>query len=479
VVGGRYPLRVERHLGRLVDALLPGVITTTPHARSYALHTLVWAEAAERSLDHAAAIELMRRCEVVLAGVTLQHQVHLASIPEGHGAGVIQKAMEQTGHLEVATLARPQNYSQNAWGFAGVYFGSELRLGLAENGRPPRPGPRADLPVLREALGEIVELACHDSLETAMLAARPHLCACAARDAADGPWLRSVLVHPAAVEGLEEADRARRETAQLLGRVLVGGSATPTQEAFELGLAFGDLVFTDPVAARLPIAQAWRGAILRNYSVGAWRRLWSWLVELLGEPASVDELAEQLADALPDMTVAEMFDQLPERVRDGTLLPAERELRSAHWAPHPFTEVQLLALGALRLDDLHDNKALGAFAGRESEDDLGPRWVWALLDARKDQPLSALGRRLAEMMVTRAQRVALTKMDFNRSTGRFWIPSRIRERAGLVSRLSREGWADVGLRIDTFSSVLVGCGVLERDADGLWRVTEVGEAELG
>jgi hypothetical protein len=82
-------------------------------------------------------------------------------------------------------------------------------------------------------------------------------------------------------------------------------------------------------------------------------------------------------------------------------------------------------------------------------------------------------------MVLRAQRVALSKMDFNRRTGRFWIPSRIRERAGLISRLSREGWADVGLRIDTFASVLSGCGVIERTSDGVWRVTAEGEQLLG
>jgi hypothetical protein len=478
VVGGRYPLRVERHLGRLVDGLLPGVITTTPHARSYALHTLVWAEAAERELDQAAAIELMRRCEVVLAGVTLQHKPHLSWIPEPHGGGVIANAIAQSGRLEVAKMAEPQKYSQNSSGFAGVYVGSEMRLGLVENGRPPRPGPRADLVVLREALGEIVELAQHDALDIPTLAAVHHLCACGAPAAADGAWLRSVFVQPQPEEGLEEADRARRETARLLGRALAGGSTAPPQDIFRQVLAFGEFVVADPVAVTLPIAQAWRGAILRNYSVGAWRRIWSWLVELLGEPAPIGELADQLAGALPDMTVGEMLADLPVRTAGGLLLAAEEDLRSAQWAPDPFTEVRLLSLGALRLDDL-DGRALAAFAGRADEDDLGPRWFRAQLDARQDESLRAFGRWLAEMMVLRAQRVALTKMDFNHSTGRFWIPSRIRERSGLISRLSREGWFDVGLRIDTFSSVLAGCGVLDRDPAGVWRVTDAGEASLG
>jgi hypothetical protein len=475
VVGGRYPLRVERHLGRLVDGLLPGVITTTTHARSYALHTLVWGEAAERGLSQTEAYELLRRCEVVLAGVTLQHKSHLAWIPAPHGGDAIRKGIDQTGLLNVAELAR--TYTPNVSGFGGVYLGSEVRLGLVENGRPPSVGPRADLAVLREVLGGIVELAAEEILDLPMLAASAHLCACAGPAHADGAWLRSVFVNPEPLDGFKEADRARRQTAQLLGRTLAGGSTLPPLDAFRQALAFGEFLDSDAVASSLPIAFAWRGAILRNYSVGAWRRIWSWLVDLLGEPASVGLLADALAAVLPDVSVAEMMDGLPARLHDGVLLAAEEDLRSAQWAPDPITEIQMLALGALRLDDL-EGQALRAFAGRDDEDDLGPRWFRDQLEARQADRLQDFGRWLVEMMVLRAQRVALTKMDFRRTTGRFWIPSRIRERAGLISRLSREGWFDVGLRIDTFSSVLTGCGVIERGTDGAWRITEAGEGVL-
>jgi len=481
VVGGAYPLRVERHLGRLVDGLLPGLISTTTHARSYALHALVWAEAAERGLELAEAIELLRRCEVVLAGVTLQHASHIAWIPAPHGGIPIKRYIDEVGRLGVTDLAGSgqQRYSPNAWGFGGAYIGSELRLGLVGSTRPPTAGPRADLAALRESLGMIVELAAEDTLDLATLVALPELCACAAGGCADGAWLRSVFVNPDPLDGFEEADRARRETARLLGRVLAGGSPTPESplDMFSRALAFGDFVVTDPVASSLQIAQAWRGAILRSYSVGAWRRIWSWLVGRLGEPVTLGALADELAAALPDVTVAAMISDLPPRIGNGVLLPAEQDLRSANESPDPLTEVQLLALGALRLDDL-DGRALSAFAGRADDDDLGPRWFRAQLDARSNDRLQDFGRWLAEMMVLRAQRVALTKMDFNRSTGRFWIPSRIRERAGLISRLSLEGWAEVALRIDTFSSVLSGCGAIERSDDGEWKVTEAGEDVL-
>jgi hypothetical protein len=472
--GSRYPLRVERHLGRLVDGLLPGVITTTTHARAYALHTLVWAEAARRGLDDAQANALLRRCEVVFGGITLQHEEHSAWIPWPHGGDAIRRGIEQAGQLEVAEIAGL--YTPNAMGFGGVYVGSELRLGLLEIGRPPVPGPRANEPVLREALGEIIQLADEDTLALDTLHSLPHLCACGAPEHADGPWLRQLFVNPEPAEGLEEADRPRRETARLLGRVLSRGVDVSTLDAFRIAVAFGDFVQSDPVSASLPIAQAWRGAILRNYSVGAWRRLWAWVVELLGEPASVASLAEQLAEALPDITVEQMIAELPAHREGGVLLPAEEDLRSAMPRPDPFTELRLLALGAMRLDDL-DGRALVAFAGRGDDDDLGPRWFRAQLDARRSDHMRDFGRWLAEMMVLRAERVALSKMVF-RPNGTFWIPSRIRERAGLISRLSREGWADIGLRIDTFSSVLAGCGVIERTADGVWRLTADGERLL-
>ena len=72
-------MRVEPHVGRLVQRLLPGVITTTYQARTFALHGLVWAEASQRDLDLESAQELLRRCEVVLAGISLQHDHGLRS----------------------------------------------------------------------------------------------------------------------------------------------------------------------------------------------------------------------------------------------------------------------------------------------------------------------------------------------------------------------------------------------------------------
>ncbi len=373
IVGGRYPLRVEPHVGRLVQRLLPGVITTTYHARTFALHGLVWAEIGRRDLDLGSARELLRRCEVVLAGISLQHD-HDVPLPAPHGADVIAAAIERDGFLNVAELQQKGRYTQAEWGFAGAYLGSETLLGIAGSGQPPSPGERLQAETLREALGPILDLAAQDALDREELAAHPELCICGARHSPDGAWLRQVFLappHSAAIAG--SADDARRATSRLLLRVLVGGEGDTVQGAFRRQVAFGDFLDTDRVARAIPLAQAWRGVILRNYSVGAWRRIWSWLVGQLSEPMDPATLGELFATQIPETTVGEFRSTLPRHVEHGLLLGVEEQLRTAHPSPDPVTELELLMLGTLRLDDLTE-RARMAFAGDLHSDDLGPTW---------------------------------------------------------------------------------------------------------
>src|SRR3954454_3325160 len=82
---GRYPLRVESAVSNVVGRLLPGVITTTRHARMYTLHTLAWAAAHERGLEQGVAADFVRRCEVVIAGVHRFHEHHRVELSSAHG----------------------------------------------------------------------------------------------------------------------------------------------------------------------------------------------------------------------------------------------------------------------------------------------------------------------------------------------------------------------------------------------------------
>lgn len=53
--------------------LVPGATTVTTGARYYSLHGYVAHEAEHRGLDAAAALELLRRCEVVVAAASETH----------------------------------------------------------------------------------------------------------------------------------------------------------------------------------------------------------------------------------------------------------------------------------------------------------------------------------------------------------------------------------------------------------------------
>src|SRR5699024_4179013 len=91
---GRYPLAVERHVLAQVAYLIPGITSVTPHARYYALHGLIAAETAKRGLSTQQAVELVRRAEVVLAGISIAHQGDHHGMPMAHGGDFIRTAME-------------------------------------------------------------------------------------------------------------------------------------------------------------------------------------------------------------------------------------------------------------------------------------------------------------------------------------------------------------------------------------------------
>jgi hypothetical protein len=93
-----------------------------------------------------------------------------------------------------------------------------------------------------------------------------------------------------------------------------------------------------------------------------------------------------------------------------------------------------------------------------------------------EDPVRDLARELTELLVRRARRVALSKMELRKEG--FWLPSRVREREGALFRSGEEGASDVALRTDTLRDVLCGVGALRRDADGTCRVTDYGEQLL-
>lgn len=137
------------------------------------------------------------------------------------------------------------------------------------------------------------------------------------------PWLLDLFT--ATRRGIHDPvqwqpdDRRRRATMRIIGRstVLFGTDTNLNwTNKIESAVVYSDALYSDPVVAGIHEAEAWRGALLRNYSVSAWRRLWAALVNSIGEAdesadRSGEELQAWLADPMPDMTVRAFMDELP------------------------------------------------------------------------------------------------------------------------------------------------------------------------
>lgn len=474
VASGRYPLRVESHVSQMVDRLLPGVTSVTTHAIYLLLHPLVWSEARGRGLDLVQARELIRRCEVVVAAVSALHGPH--AIPAAHGEDRVSPQILRNGALSVARDQEVGRYSSQVAGFSGAYRGSEERLGLLapEGNRYDRPGQRFEERLVRLSMDGLFDLADRDELSTAELEAASHLCVCRTRSMPAARNLRNLLCAPETSAEYRKLDDARSTTARILGRILTHSPMPDIEAGFSAAIRHGPVISQDPVLADIPEAWIWRGVSLRNFTVSAWRRLWSLLVEQLDEPRSQHEVAELLSNEVEDISVRQLFDSLPKSIDGGVVLDAEGELRSGA-SRSTNVEIRLLALAARRVDDL-EGSTLRAYSPR-SQEVLSPHWLKAYFESRIDDSIRAVTRDLAERLVDRAIRVAMSKMQ-TRSDGSIWIPTRVRERDGILYRVSSEGWGNVGLRVGSFSTVLAGAGVLDWTDDG-WTLSPEGEALIG
>ena len=469
-----YPLRVENAMFALVDRFLPGVISTTPHARYLGLHPMVRAEAMARGLDPLEGGELMRRCEAVIAAVTVHHK-HTKVLPEGHGQSKVQGMLLPDGGVDVAAVAAKGAYSDAVSGFYGTYRGPEIVLGIIAPGAEQVPGDRYDDTVVRPGLGGVLALADQTHVSGDELRDAGHLCPCAAVGA-EANWLRTVICGTAGGEDFAIADEARRDTARIVARVLYESGKVPdVQRALRHGIAFGNPLGSGLLAG-IDLAEAWRGAILRNYSIEAWRNLWWWIVEQLKDPQTAAQVGAAVADELPaDWTVGDLLSRLPVTTDAGSLLPVEAELRATHPRPHLHTELRMLALGARRLDDT-DGWTQKVLAG-DDDDDLSPLWVAGELGHNAARLLQDWAAELTERLLWRSHRVALTKLDLRDPT-RPRLPAQVIERDGRWSLQAPAGSGPVGLRLPSFTSMLGGCGILGSDPDGWW-LTRAGEAFVG
>ncbi len=474
---GRFPLSVERHALAQVARLLPGVTTGTNHARYYTLHALVADEARRRGLEAAKARELMRRAEVVMAAITLKHGEH-PGMSAPHGADVIREAMA-SGRLNVVELAGPGKYAKASWGFWGPYRGSESLLGLTKwEESNIAPGDGIDLDGVRVALGPVLELAHQDVIDEETLKAYPECCVCGCAEAADGQLLRNLLV-PKDPDPQSNGGRRSATIRLILRTMQLHELRSVDRDAWPL-VAYDEAVRKDPLCASLDITDAWRGVILRNRSVLAWRDMWAELVNSIAGLTTISMLGDILADALPSGTLGSYCDSLPDVGGNDTILPAEIDgsVTGRNVLDRSFG---LLMLGGLRVKRLP--KRVGSYFQDPSEDvqELSPSWVAERQREWDNQPVSDFARWLVGILVARSQRIALKKASFVRDSGTFQVPTRVFVRDGLLFRDSNENGGALSLRWGQLASVMFGAGLCSASPTGdalVWRPTLEGEALL-
>jgi hypothetical protein len=457
---------VEAHLMQMTARLVPGITTVTTNARYFALHAFVAEVAASERLEWADAIDLLRRCEVVVAAATITHSVQNDSAA-AHGAGKIAPTW-QAGSIDLASMSEPGAYAKGQRGFLDVYLGSELEMGILGSSSL-QPGERSNMMVLRRGFEGLTELARQGSLAHEDVVSAGHLSVHAAGVAPDGKWLARLFC----ASGLDvesDTDRSRRGTIELCRRSLQLGPADSFQEAMYRSVAFGSALRGDPILAAIPEGVPWRSTLLRRYSINSWRVLWAWLVDRIGDgEANVDGhtepayLVEQAIEACRSGTgtVGEFLDGLPQVVDEhGDPNPAEDELAGQGRSEFE-TALGTIALGGNRCDHF-DGDALVAFAGR-SRSVLDPVWV--------QQRFSSQALRMSDFLngfvhdvLDRSRRIAMRRSRMQR--GIYVVPGRVHEHAGRLWRTSREGRSPVGLRLSQLERNLAAVGVVERSETG-------------
>ena len=470
--GGRFPLQVEQAVANPVARLVPGVTTVTVHARYYTLHSLLAHKAMDENLSTPDAQNLLRRCEVVMGAASL---VDEAASPALYGRPHGFAAMQQVsagGDLDVDEVSRRDAYSTSAWGFRGPYLGAERILGIVANGSTWKPGKRYDHNAVRPALEPLFELAGQTTVTAAQLrTVAPEVSIYQCSAAPDGTWLAGLLC------GAETArDRRRRTTLQLIARILDTHTVASLNASMIEAVAFGDFITTDEVASRTEESALWRGLLLRNFSVGAWRRLWAWLVDqvYLGHATTDSALEDRFAEELPAGTVDALLAELPSLIdSQGNPLPVEQQIREDS-STDANRELKILACGALRSEHL-EGIARTVFT-RHTSDDLDPVWMRERFRESGRQSIRDFGRQLVRDVLAKSRRVSLSKADV-RNDGTLWIPSLLHQRGNELFASGREGRGDVGTRLPQLANIAAACGIFDRSSQ-TWRLTDRGRTLL-
>lgn len=475
---GENPLAVSRHVTAESRKLATVAISTTFHARYYTLHALVADECDSRDLSLEAQRDLLRRCEVVLAAITILHQYAHDSPVIPHGVRAVGGALSGDD-LDVARLAgtAPGAYSKRQWGFFWDYGAVEQDLGFVRmSSGGLSVGQNVDRAAIRAGLGDLLLFAASDHVPLALLRERSDLCLCGMASAEDGRALRERLL-PAAVHTTPEpTEDGSAQTIRMLLILLelAGGGEGTLQDGLGDRLLFDSGAHADPRLLALDATAAWTGLLLREKSVRAWHRLWEWVVGQIDGAATIGAIAWAVANELPSCSLATYLSDLPPRTSPGgDLLPAEVAVDQDLSRSVVDRWFATLLLGAVRADELPVKVAV-YFEGRsERGSRLRPGWLRERVDEWAERPVREFAVFITEQMVARAQQITLSKARFNTTTCVFELPQGLFIHDGIVVKGRDEPSFDSWFRWNAIARILVGAG-LTQFIDGRWHVTNLG-----
>lgn len=483
---GVYPLAVEQPVLNQVALLVPGVTTLTTIARYFSFYWALADIAASRDLDATASRTLVRNAEVALAWASTLNPPGDDSTytRKMHGADTVSRLL-QAGRADHLAEIGAGTYSPRSWGYWSQYRGSALTLEIAAaEGNAIRRGLRLCPDAVKDMYEPLLSTAARRPPCTSDIAAFSELTVMDDQSPDVEP-LRGLLT--ATDRGVHKtndwlpADRMRRSTLRILGR---SAQISPNPKGWHFtladGVAYGDHIDNDPVfVAERRQSEAWRGMLLRHHSVGAWRALWSALVDEViraVDPVSREHLHEWVRGQVGEGTVASFVDGLPPVQANGHPAAAEEAVGARHTGVE--ASIGKLLLGGLRLDHL-DGEVLASFLGGSAQRRvyLDPHWVRGQHTEYEFRSLGDFARALVDDMLAQSHRVSLRKMRVE-SNGQMILPTKLHEREGHWFAESREGAGNIGVRAYQLGQICTQLGVFA-EPDGAPESTTVGCALLG
>lgn len=479
--GSRFPLRVEAPVMNLVDVLVPGVSTMTSNSRYFGLYWALADYAHDRDFDTLTCRTVLRRAEVVLAlaSVLDPETGDLNGPGEMHGADTVRSRLPKG--VDRLVEIGDKSYSPRAWGYWSQYKGPVVTLGLATTDREAfRKGPRETPVAVRNMFRPLLELAA--SRNPARGDAERFVELTRFRsDSKDLAPLRTVLTATGDGMDWKPNDVTRRSTYRILARAV---QLTPDSSSWTSALldavAYGPALNEDPLLTTEGLrAQSWRGLLLRHRFVGAWRRLWSRLVDrVLNSSGQVSrsDLHEWVRACITTKDTVRGFLQSCPDAFDARGNPAPAEMLLAD-RDQVEADIGILLIGSVRDDEL-DGVTRRAFRGNSDRGRyLDPQWVAHRRREYLDRPMTDFACAVVDDMLDQSHRVALAKMYVDKE-GRMKLPTKLQERNGLFFATGREGSGNVGLRTEQLGELGRQLGLFEVDEDRRV-VTELGATILG